>query len=464
MNKETENFHHALKVMSDSCTACSHCLRACPTEAIRIRNGKAIISDNKCIDCGLCYKVCPSNAIYVEQDDFNLIFNFKHRIAIVPAVLVGQFQENIATEDIYATLVELGFTHVCEGENSVELLNDFMSEYFFENENLKPLISCFCPAIVRLIQVKYPSLTSHLMPIKQPLDLSAMYYKQKLMDEGVAENEIGIFHISPCAAKIAAIKSPVGEKVSIVNGVINMDLMYNRILRYLKNNKKDSVQKFVERDHLTSKGVQWTLTGGEATSMPGRCVAIDGMDNVIEFLERLENDEITGFDFLELRACDESCAGGILTSWNRFLTVERLRKRAQAFKTDISKHNKKKDLDNYRGYLHGNKDIDPISPRSITMLDEDTEKALTKMQKVRKTMCYLPGFDCGVCGAPSCQALAEDIAKGESQISHCLFLQRIMERNKKLSPDHAFNIIEEIWGENRLDKNCNKKGAENDRF
>ena len=77
-------------------------------------------------------------------------------------------------------------------------------------------------------------------------------------------------------------------------------------------------------------------------------------------------------------------------------------------------------------------------------------------------MCFLPGFDCGVCGAPTCQALAEDIAKGESQMSHCLFLQRVMERNKKLSPEHAFSIIEEIWGENRLDKNCNKKGAEND--
>jgi iron only hydrogenase large subunit-like protein len=459
---ESENFHHALKVMDDLCTACSHCMRVCPTEAIRIRNGKAIISDNKCVDCGLCYKVCPSNAIYVEQDDFNSIFSFKYRIAIVPAVLVGQFQDNIATEDIYATIIDLGFTHVCEGENSVELLSDFMTEYSLENADVKPLISCFCPAIVRLIQVKFPSLTNHLIPIKQPLDLSALYFKQKLIDSGVDEREIGIFHISPCAAKIAAVKSPVGEEVSIVNGVINMDLMYNRILRYLKNNRKEIANKFVDRDHLTSKGVQWTLTGGEAHSMAGRCMAIDGMDNVIEFLEKLENEEISGFDFLELRACDESCAGGILTSWNRFLTVERLRNRALAYEHDENKKNKKKNLDNYRGFLHASKDIDPITPRSIIKLDDDREKAINKMQKVRNTMCYLPGFDCGVCGAPTCQALAEDIAQGESQMSHCLFMQRVMEKNKKLSPEHAFTIIEKIWGENRLDKNCNKKGAEND--
>ena len=450
--------------MGDLCTACSHCMRVCPTEAIRIRGGKAMIFDNKCIDCGECFKVCPVNAIYVEQDDFNLIFKYKYRIAIVPAVLVGQFQDNIATEDIYATIIELGFTHVFEAENSVEHLNEFMSEYFAENKDIKPLMSCFCPAIVRLIQVKFPSLTNHLIPIRQPLDLSAAYFRKKLLNEGISDNEIGLFYITPCAAKIAAVKSPVGEEVSAVTGVINMDLMYNRILRHINNNRKEISQKFVHRDHLTSKGIKWSLTQGESRNMPGRSVAIDGIKNVIEFLEKLENDEISGFDFLELRACDESCAGGVLASGNRFLTVERLQNRASKFLYDSSKLNQKKEIEQYKGYLHANKDVEAITPRCITKLDEDTEVAIQKMQKVRKLMCFLPGFDCGVCGAPTCQSLAEDIAKNEAHISHCLFLQRVMEKSKKLSPDHSFKIIEDIWGIQRLEKNCNKKGAVNDSF
>jgi len=456
---EEGQFHHALKVMEDLCTACSHCMRTCPTEAIRIRGGKAMISDNKCVDCGQCYKVCPSNAIYVEQDDFNIIYNYKYRIAIVPAILIGQFPENINTEEIYSTLIDLGFTHVYEVENSVDLLNDFMTEYHLENQENKPHISCFCPAIVRLIQVKYPSLTNHLIPMKQPVDLSAKYFKKKLTDQGIPSNEIGIFYITPCAAKIAAVKSPVGEDVSIITGVINMDLIYNRILRHLKNNKKDSNQKIIERDHLTAKGITWPLTEGEAKNMQGRTVAIDGIENVAEFLERLENDEITGFDFLELRACDQSCAGGILTSWNRFLTVERLKKRAQLYNSDEKKKAKGKDISNFRGFLHANKAIDTILPRNISILDKDTERAISKMKKVHKTLCNLPGFDCGVCGAPSCQALAEDIAHGDSQISHCLFLQKVMEKNKKLTAEHAYTIIEDIWGENRISKNYNKKGV-----
>ena len=83
-----------------------------------------------------------------------------------------------------------------------------------------------------------------------------------------------------------------------------------------------------------------------------------------------------------------------------------------------------------------------------------TWKRLTgKLKKSVSSCAFFPGFDCGVCGAPTCQALAEDIARGEANISHCMFMQRMMERNKKLSPDNTFQIIEQIWGKDRLDKN-----------
>jgi iron only hydrogenase large subunit-like protein len=438
-------------------------MRVCPTEAIRIKNGKATIFENKCIDCGECYRVCPSSAIYIEQDDFNSIFNYKYRVALLPVVLSGQFHELETIDKVFSTLKEIGFTHIYEVENSTELLSAFTREYINEHQSLKPLISCFCPAIVRFIQVKFPSLTPNLIPLKQPLDYSALYYKKSLIDQGIPEEEIGVFYITPCAAQIAAVKSPVGEKVSAVTGVINMDLIYNRIRKQLNTVKKDNINLPKDCISTTETGILWPLTWGEVKNQDGRGVAIDGLKNVTDFLEKLENEEISGFDFLELRACDESCAGGILASGNRFLTVEHMKKRAQTVKKE-NNNSVEKDVDRYKSYLYENKDIDPVQPRCISKLDENTEKAIEKMQKVRKLMCFLPGFDCGVCGAPSCQALAEDIAQGESHVSNCLFLQRVMERNKKLSPEHAFKIIEDIWGTKRLDKNCNKKGANYDGF
>jgi hypothetical protein len=40
-----------------------------------------------------------------------------------------------------------------------------------------------------------------------------------------------------------------------------------------------------------------------------------------------------------------------------------------------------------------------------------------------------------------------------------VFLQRTMEKHKKLSSDHAIRLIEKTWGKDRLDKDCKKKGA-----
>ena len=81
------------------------------------------------------------------------------------------------------------------------------------------------------------------------------------------------------------------------------------------------------------------------------------------------------------------------------------------------------------------------------------------MEQVRRLMCYLPGIDCGACGNPNCQSLAEDIVRHEAQFSDCVFMQRNMEKHGKLDQEHAFRLIEKTWGKDRLNKDCYKKGA-----
>ena len=71
--------------------------------------------------------------------------------------------------------------------------------------------------------------------------------------------------------------------------------------------------------------------GRRGFQLSGGCLAIDEIHNVIDILEKLENDELTDIDFLELRACDHSCAGGALAINNRFLTIERLQKRMENY-------------------------------------------------------------------------------------------------------------------------------------
>jgi iron only hydrogenase large subunit-like protein len=450
-------FHHALKVLDDFCYGCTHCMDVCPTQAIRVMGGKARIINNRCIDCGECLRSCPAEAIVVQQDDFNKIFNYKVRALIIPSVFVGQFPENILEEQIYSVLYELGFTHIYEAEQQVEFLNQAIVEYIEQNAEKKPLISSFCPAVIRLIQVRFTSLCNNLILLKPPLDISATFFKKHLIDSGIDEKELGLFYITPCAAKIAAVRSPVGEEKSLIDGVINMNYIYNKVLKRIKNETNEmcyvTPQKF-----LTKKGILWPLTGGEAENIPGRCFAIDGIRNIIDFLEKIENEDIVDIDFLEMRACNHSCAGGVLTVGNRFLTVERMRKRSQKYflESDRIMQQIYSDLTRYRPFLNDNKSISEIRPRSMLTLDDNIAKALQKMQQSIELRKNMPLIDCGVCGAPYCTSLAEDIVKGEAEVSQCIFYLHRLLNDGQINLLDAKKMIEKIWGNDFFEKQSKK--------
>lgn len=453
------NFHHALKIREDLCIGCSHCMNICPTEAIRVKNGKSVLFGDRCVDCGECFRVCPVSAIIIDHDDFNNIFDYNYRVALVPAVFNGQFPEEISLRQIFSVLLDIGFTHVYEVENGVEILVEAINETSRVQPDKKPLISSFCPAIVRLIQVKFPALVDNIMLLKPPLDISALHIRKEFQEKGIPAEETGIFYITPCAAKIAAIKDPVGESSSAITGVINMDILFNKVYRQVKQKNNQSCA-LPSGSKLSKEAMCWTLTNGEAPRVNGRSLAIDEIKNVIEFLEKLENDEISDIDFLELRACDESCAGGVLTISNRFLTAERLRDHSENHPSnpELQQADTINPIAQNKQYLKENLSIDKVNPRSIMKLDENMSEAMKKMEKVNRIMQILPMVDCGICGAPSCQALAQDIVQGNGNIRHCIFIQKILEQKGELSLDDSVKIMQEIWGYGKTNKYRDLKG------
>lgn len=451
-------FHHALQFREDICIGCSHCMMICPTEAIRVKGGKAHLIENRCVDCGECYRVCPVGAIIVHQDDFEDIFKYKHRIALIPSVFTGQFPEKYSHKEILNAVFQLGFTNVYEVEQGAPFLAQLFHEKLDSNKEIRPLISPFCPAIVRLIQVKFPTLIDHIIQLKAPLDITALHARKVLSDAGVNPADVGIFYITPCAAKIVAIKSPVGETKSAIDGVINMNYFYNKIFKFLKSSPP-SIAGDHQFESLSPMAVKWSLTRGEADCMRDvKSLAIDEITNVIEFLEKVENDEIQGVDFLELRACDESCAGGILCSGNRFLTADKLHNRSSKCALAYGSDNTKVSLSVQKNsdYLRKNSVVDKIPPRSMLKLDDNMAEAMTKMKRIYEINRSLPQVDCGICGNPSCQSLAEDIVQNNASIKQCVFVQKISEQNDKLESGEAIRIMKEIWGDGKLDKNSFK--------
>ena len=446
-------FFHALNVDEKRCIGCSRCMKICPTEAIRIHGGKAAIQEHRCIDCGRCYEVCPAQAIRIKDDDFEAIRRYPHSVALLPAVFMGQFPDDINVSKVYASLYELGFAHVMEVESAAMIYKEAKERYAREHPDVRPLISSFCPAIVRLIQIKYPSLAENVMPIKVPLDLSAMYAVQELVSRGIPREEIGLFYITPCAAKVSAVKAPVGEEKSIIDGVINMNMLYNGVYKHIKDMGKNHQYPPLSRQRLSADAILSTLTNGERRICTAkRSYAIDGIENVMDFLDKLENDEVEGVEFLELRACDQSCAGALLSVDNRFLCGERMYARARkaAERERNGEMPRDREMEKYQDYLIENSTVDEVQPRSMMVLDPDISKALEKMEKIERMKVHLPQIDCGVCGAPTCEAFATDVVCQQASLHQCVFYRLHLEQAGKMTLHEGRTNMYAVWGDDRI--------------
>lgn len=454
MFMEHNTFHRALEIQKEVCVGCSHCIKVCPTEALRVQNGKAVLYADWCIDCGECFRICPNRAIRVVDDDFETIYNYKSRVLLVPSIFYAQFEEEIPRNDINQILCDLGFSEVCTVEQSVDTLIDEINEYVKKAPE-KPVISSFCPAVIRLIQVRFPALIDKIMLLIPPLEVTAQYYVRKAESEGMNREDLGVFYLTPCIAKIAAVKSPVGGYTSPINGVINMDYIYNRVLHAYKNKNFGKSQMQVNSD-ISSKGILWPTTGGEAAFVDGHTLSIDGMQNVIEFLEKLENEEVgKDIDFLELRGCDESCAGGILIQNNRFLIADYLRRKAAEYPHEHKLNKVYQDL--CSAFIH----IDAIEPRSMVKYDRNIDIALKKMEKAHLLRKLLPGIDCGACGAPSCEALAADIVRDDASLINCIFMQTRFVKEGSIESEDGVDVMERIWGKERF-INKERENPDND--
>ena len=440
-----EFFYHALRIDPGLCLGCSRCMRVCPTEAIRIRNGVATLKGDKCIDCGECFRECPASAIRIAEDDLAGMNRYTHRVALVPSVFFGQFPGRLSRSIICGAILQLGFTDIFEIERVAGFMAGLQKDFLQSGDCPNAPVSAYCPAIVRLIQVKFPGLVDTIIPLKPPVDIAASFVRQTYLDRSIPGDEVGLFYFTPCAAKIAALKSPVGEERSVISGVINMNSIYNQVLRLISQ-EGTGIKPFDPIASPGKTGILWSLTHGEARNIDGRALSIDGIRNVTDFLEKLEDEDLGRIDFLELRACEQSCAGGILVSGNRFLTAEKLYRKAAGMDDSADDQ----ELLQNAGFKPEQIRLDKISPRSSLALDPDTQVAMTRMQQVRSIVQELPGIDCGACGSPGCQSLAEDVVKGEAGLHYCVFRPEFTNLGTINRRDEYYRMGK-IWGNRRFE-------------
>lgn len=419
-------YFHSVTLDENKCMGCTNCIKRCPTEAIRVRKSKARIINERCIDCGECIRVCPYHAKKAITDPFENIFLYKYKIAIPAPAMYGQFKTSFSRNEILNALKEIGFDYVYEVAKAAEIVSDATRKIIRTGEFRKPLISSACPAVVRLIQVRFPSLIDNILKLESPMEVAAKLVKNEVAEKGVASSEdIGVFFITPCAAKATSVKAPYEKEKSNVDGVISMKDVYLKV--------SGALEKLKERESFDLagfEGISWANSGGESQALgTEKYLAVDGIHNVISILEEIENDRLEDIDFIEALACTGGCLGGPLTIENSYVAKKRLKKHIDEAKGNPIQNNAD---EKYNRDLVWTSDI---KFRPVMKLDDDFTKAMKKLEVLEKINSELPGLDCGACGAPSCRALAEDIVRGNANETDCVF--KLRERVRELAVQMA---------------------------
>lgn len=406
--------YHSVRLEKERCMGCTTCLKRCPTEAIRVRDGRAHIIDELCIDCGECIRVCPHHAKVALTDPFDSIRRFPYRIALPAPSLYGQFKSLGSINRALTGLRRLGFDAVFEVARGADVVSRALIERLKRPDVPKPLISAACPAIVRLIQARFPDLIDHVVDIRQPMEVAALMARQEFCQQhGVAPEEVGCFFITPCPAKMTAIRSPIGHEKSALDGAISIMEIYGRLAAQLrKGGEEEPIAG------STPYGVGWANSGGEAAAIHSEnSMAVDGIENVIRVLEEIENNRLNDLDFFEGQACTGGCVGGPLTFENGYVAKNTIRKLTERMEhtrpetaVDVSALNK------YPIY-----NTLPIQPSNGMRLDDNIVEAMRKMERIEQIAKELPGYDCGSCGSPTCRTLAEDIANGYAGEMDCIY-------------------------------------------
>jgi Na+-translocating ferredoxin:NAD+ oxidoreductase RNF subunit RnfB len=415
---------HSFKIDHTLCQGKMACMRVCPTQAIRVKKGKAELLSELCIDCGSCLTACPTGAISATTRPLKEVWDFKYKVAVPSPVLFSQFPPDVSPGNIIEGLKTLGFDAVWPFVIEVPLINRAIRDYVEKWKGRYPLISSSCPVVVRLIQVSYPEMVEQLVPILPPRELAGRHVKLRYSEKlGISKDEVAAVYVTSCQAKITLIADPAERVKSNLDGAISFSDVYNGVLATTYE-KKEKDQKLLSENLLHGKEMlQWSLSRGQEDNLHDyRYMSLTGLSNIIRAFDDIEKGKLRNIDFLECYACWSGCTGGNLTIDNFYLSGRKL----QRLIAELPERDPWVEAEVEKRYPNEDFFIikPPLLPIPIKGNRGSLKERIKRRQQAETLLAALPGLNCGLCGAPNCKTLALDIASDEAQKTDCIFFSK----------------------------------------
>jgi anti-sigma regulatory factor (Ser/Thr protein kinase)/Fe-S-cluster-containing hydrogenase component 2 len=360
----------SLGIVAARCTECRHCLVACPTAAIRVREARPDVLDHLCIDCTACIAACAPRALTMSDAPG---VPGAGEVLVVPPGLLAAFGEH-PVGAVVEELRGLGYDEVVSVHAYEDDLRHAVVALAATGGAAAPVISPVCPAVVSLVEVKFPSLLGQLAPLASPWE----------------------------AAQLA-----VGDRAATF--AVSCPSQRTALLAQRPTAQRDTVTVSAVREAVLPRLAARAAHASGAPASPPRAAGADelllvtGVTHVLAVLEAAEDDRLPGVAAIEPYLCDGGCFGSPLLAEDASVSAWRW----AAIGGDAPGGGGVRDRSR------------PFRARPGIRLDGDMTVAIRKLGDLDTETRALPGRDCGVCGAPTCAALAEDIVMGRAGSALC---------------------------------------------
>jgi anti-sigma regulatory factor (Ser/Thr protein kinase)/Fe-S-cluster-containing hydrogenase component 2 len=365
----------SLGIVAELCRDCRHCLVACPTAAVRVRDAQPSVLHHLCVDCTCCIAACDPGALTLLDAPDGLAPSADGVLAVPPALLAG-FGDH-AVDTVLEELRGLGFADVVSVHPYENELRRCVLDLAATSSLPAPVISPVCPAVVNLIEVKFPSLVPHLAPLASPWEA---------LQRDLGERDVTYVVSCPSQRTALLAQQPTAQRHTVTPRLVR-----NAVLPRLAARRRAAHDAPAPRPQAAGEGDLLVVTG---------------VSHVLAVLEAIEDGRLADVSTVEPFICDGGCFGSPLLGEDACVAAWRWAAAAGATP------------DTGRSCTRAR----PYRPRPGIRLDADMAVAIRKLAELDAETRALPGKDCGVCGAPKCAALAEDIVMGRAARALCPYV------------------------------------------
>jgi ferredoxin len=423
----------SLYASAERCRDCRACLTACPTQALRVRDGKPMVLEHLCIECTQCIAACSTGALTV-RDVLSSVDDVTRRAdaaLVVPPALLAGCGPDYAPVNVLGALERFGFAEVRTVVPFEDALREAVPGVPTGSQGVAgsagaagttapeaqpgPALLPVCPAIVNLVELKFPSLVSSLAPFASPWQAV-----------GEASDRRGMACVVSCPGQRSAL-----EQAEVLASAAGCETSWVECLL------PEAVREPLMSE-LTGAGTAAATGAGTAGGAAARVTSrrtmaprvgatagkprhadpddesplvVSGIRHVMAVLEEIEDGLLTDVTALAAYACEGGCFGSPLLFEDHHLARRRW-SRGQAAVESVT------------GAASGTavRRLRPYAARPGVRLDADISRAIEKLGRLQAIIRSLPGRDCGACGAPTCAALAEDVVLERAGIDLCPYI------------------------------------------